>query len=166
MIRKLVSLIAIFCLCLATNEAAQLSLTVYNQNFAVVRQELPLELKAGLNSIQVTDITMHLDHTPRNETVRVYTGNAFDLAGERRRTDFKIDSDRHFLDESFEIKVRNHKEEPVNVRVVEHLYRWINWELSAKSDSFRKIDSQTIEFPITIAPNAEKAITYTVHYTW
>jgi hypothetical protein len=64
-----------------------------------------------------------IDHTPRDEAVRVYTGNAFDLAGERRRTDYKLDLNKQFLDESFENKVRNHKKEPVNVRVLEHLYR-------------------------------------------
>ncbi len=107
-----------------------------------------------------------IDHTPRNETVRVYTGNAFDLAGERRRTDYKLDLNKHMVDESFEIKVRNHKKEPVDVRVVEHLYRWVTWDVSAHSDSFKKIDSKTIEFPVTIAPDEEKTITYTAHYTW
>jgi hypothetical protein len=107
-----------------------------------------------------------IDHTPRNETVRVYTGNAFDLAGERRRTDYKIDINKHMLDESFEIKVRNHKKEPVEVRVVEHLYRWITWDVSAHSDQFKKTDSKTIEFPVTIAPDEEKTIAYTAHYTW
>jgi hypothetical protein len=107
-----------------------------------------------------------IDHTPRNETVRVYTGNAFDLAGERRRTDYKIDHNKHMLDESFEIKVRNHKKEPVDVRVIEHLYRWITWDIPVHSDSFKKTDSKTIEFPVTIAPDEEKTITYTAHYTW
>ncbi|MCL5278420.1 MAG: hypothetical protein M1376_00755 [Planctomycetes bacterium] len=51
-----------------------------------------------------------IDHTPRDETVRVYTGDAFDLVGERRRTDYQIDAMRLWLDESFEIKVRNRKE--------------------------------------------------------
>ena len=37
------------------------ALTIYNQNFAVVHKELPLNLKAGPNKIQVTDITMHLE---------------------------------------------------------------------------------------------------------
>jgi hypothetical protein len=46
---------------LSTDEPVQPSLTIYNQNFAVVRQELPLELKAGVNSVQVTNITMHLE---------------------------------------------------------------------------------------------------------
>ena len=107
-----------------------------------------------------------IDHTPHNETVRIYTGNAFDLTGERRRTNYTIESMKNTATESFEIKVRNHKKEPVDVRVVEHLYRGTNWEISAKSDEFQKKDSQTIEFPVTIAPDGEKVITYTAHYTW
>jgi hypothetical protein len=54
----------------------------------------------------------------------------------------------------------------VEVRVVEHLYRWINWDISVKSDPCRKTDSKTIEFPVTIPPDGEKTITYTAHYTW
>jgi hypothetical protein len=107
-----------------------------------------------------------IDHTPKDETVRVYTGNVFDVTGERRQTDYHIDNGGHTLDESFEIKLRNHKKEPVQVRVVEHLYRWSNWNISAKSDLYRKTDSRTIEFPVTIAPNTEKTVTYTVHYSW
>jgi len=107
-----------------------------------------------------------IDHTPHDEKVRVYTGNAFDLTGERRRTDYRVDTNRQTIDESFEIKVRNHKKEPVDVRVVEHLYRWITWDISAKSDPYRRTDSKTIEFPLTIPPDGEKAITYTAHYTW
>jgi hypothetical protein len=107
-----------------------------------------------------------IDHTPRDETLRIYTGNAFDLTGERRRTDFKLDTRGQKLDETFEIKVRNHKKEAVDVRVVEHLYRWITWDVPVHSDSFKKADSKTIEFPVTIAPDEEKVITYTAHYTW
>ena len=107
-----------------------------------------------------------IDHTPRDETLRIYTGNAFDLTGERRRTDFKSDNRGQKLDETFEIKVRNHKKEAVDVRVVEHLYRWTNWDVTVHSDAFKKTDSKTIEFPVTIAPDEEKIITYTAHYTW
>ena len=107
-----------------------------------------------------------IDHTPRDEKIRVYTGNAFDLTGERRRTEYKVDNSRRMLDESFEIKLRNHKKEPVNIRVVEHLYRWMNWDVPTHSDAFNKTDSKTIEFPVTIAPNGEKTITYTAHYSW
>src|SRR5258708_7161000 len=107
-----------------------------------------------------------IDHTPRNEPVRVYTGNSFDLTGERRRIDYKLDRNKHTVDESFEIKVRNHKKEAVDVRVVEHLYRWLTWDVPTHSDTFKKTDSKTIEFPVTVAPDEEKTITYTAHYSW
>jgi hypothetical protein len=107
-----------------------------------------------------------IDHTPKDETIRVYTGNAFDVVGERKRTSFHVDSRNNWMDESFEIKVRNHKKEAVNVRVVEHLYRWTNWKLTEQSDASRKSDAQTAEFPVTIEPDGEKLVTYTVHYSW
>jgi hypothetical protein len=107
-----------------------------------------------------------IDHTPKDETVRVYTGNAFDVVGERKRTNIRVDSSNRWIEESFEIKVRNHKKEPVNVRVVEHLYRWTNWKLLQQSHQYRKTDAQTIEFPVTIAPNGEQVVTYLVHYSW
>lgn len=107
-----------------------------------------------------------IDHTPKDENVRIYTGNAFDLVGERRRTNYAVDSPRNSATETFEIKIRNHKKEPVVVRVVEHLYRGRNWEIVAKSDEYLKKDSQTVEFPVTVKPDGEKIITYTAHYTW
>jgi len=107
-----------------------------------------------------------IDHTPKDETVRIYTGNAFDLMGERKQTDYVVDNSRRTATESFEIKIRNHKKEPVDVRVVEHLYRGQNWDIPSKSDDFRKTDSHTIEFPVSLAADQEKTITYTAHYTW
>lgn len=107
-----------------------------------------------------------VDHTPKDETIRIYTGNAFDLVGERLRTDYTVDVAHRTASESFEIKVRNHKTEPVDVRVVEHLYRAVNWDIESSSSEYKKTESHTIEFPVTIAPDAEKTITYVAHYTW
>ena len=107
-----------------------------------------------------------IDHTPADETIRVNTGNAFDLVGERRQTNFSVDSNNHQSDESFEIKLRNHKKTPVEIRVVEHLYRWNTWQITDHSDDFTKTDAQTIEFRLTVQPDVEKVIHYTVHYTW
>ncbi len=107
-----------------------------------------------------------IDHTPRDETIRIYTGNAFDLTGERHRTNYSVEPGKTSATETFQIKVRNHKKESVEVRVVEHLYRAKNWEIVSKSDDFQKKDSQTIEFPVTIEPDGERVITYTAHYTW
>jgi hypothetical protein len=107
-----------------------------------------------------------IDHTPEDETIRLYTGNVFDAVGERKRTYFKIDRNGHTVDESFEIRLRNHKKEPMEIRVVEHLYRWNNWDIQKNSDPFNKIDSKTIEFRVTVPADGEKVVTYTSHYTW
>jgi len=107
-----------------------------------------------------------IDHTPADETIRLYTGNVFDAVGERKRTSYHIERNAHWLDESFEIKLRNHKKEPMEVRVVEHLYRWTNWEIAKNSDQFKKLDSKTVEFRVQIPPDGEKVVTYTAHYTW
>jgi len=107
-----------------------------------------------------------IDHTPADETIRLYTGNAFDVVGERKRTDFHVNSQQRWFDESFEIKVRNHKKEAVQVRVVERLYRWTNWQLAEASQKWNKKDAQTVEFPVTVQPDSEGVVRYTVHYSW
>jgi len=107
-----------------------------------------------------------IDHTPKDEKIRVFTGAAFDLTGERKRTVFRNDMGRQMMDEAFEIKVRNHKKEPVEVRVVEHLYRWSTWDITTSSMPFTKTDAQTIEFRVQLQPDEEKKITYEAHYTW
>jgi len=106
-----------------------------------------------------------IDHTPKDETLRVYVGNSFDLAGERRRTEYHVDNDNHAVDETFEIKLRNHKKEPVEIRAVEHLSRYDNWSVKEK-DAYMELDSHTIEFRVTLKPDEEKVITYHVHYWW
>lgn len=107
-----------------------------------------------------------IDHTPKDEMIRIYTGNAFDITGERHRVDYKVNSTARWVDESFEIKVRNHKTTPVEVRVVEHLYRWSTWDISKNSDPFQKVDAQTAAFTVQIPPDGEKIVTYQVHYSW
>jgi hypothetical protein len=107
-----------------------------------------------------------IDHTPENEMLRIYTGNAFDIVGERRRMNYRIDNDKNWIDESFQIQLRNHKKQPVTVRVVEHLYRCDNWQITQKSDEFKKKDSHTIEFTAQIPPDGERTLNYQVHYTW
>ncbi len=109
-----------------------------------------------------------IEHTAKDETVRVYTGNAFDIKGERRQTRFQSQMmpANGFVDEAFEIKLRNHKTEAATVRVVEHLYRWSTWVITQESLPHRQTDSRTMEFDVTLAPGEEKVVTYTAHYTW
>jgi hypothetical protein len=94
----------------------------------------------------------------------VRIGSSFDLTGERKQTDFTQDG--HVITESFEIKLRNHKKEPVKVLVKENLYRWNQWEITASNEKFEKHDSRTIHIPVEVKPDEEKTVTYTVKYTW
>ncbi|MGZ0656947.1 DUF4139 domain-containing protein [Coraliomargarita sp. W4R72] len=107
-----------------------------------------------------------IDHTPKNETIRVYLGNAFDLVGERTRTEFYQHPSRNMMRETFEVEIRNRSEKEVTVQVVEHLYRGSNWEIQKGSDTYEKTDAQTIEFPVTVTANKTKTVSYTVEYTW
>jgi hypothetical protein len=107
-----------------------------------------------------------IDHTPKDETIKLHIGDAFDIVGERKRTDFHVDMSRHVITESFEIHIRNHKDEPVEVLVKETLYRWNNWEITQASHKWTKYDSNTIHFPVKVDKDGEQVITYTVRYTW
>jgi hypothetical protein len=103
--------------------------------------------------------------TAKDETLRIFTGTAFDLAAERKQTDFSVDRAKHTMDEAFAITLRNHKKEPVEIRVVEHLNRWQSWEIVEHSADFTTRDAHTIEFIVRLKPDEEKVARYRVRYT-
>lgn len=105
-------------------------------------------------------------HTPKDEEVLVKLGKAFDVVGEHRQTEFSLNSARNTLTETYEVKVRNHKSESVNVIVQEHMFRWLNWEITKSSEKYEKKDTRLVHFPISLKPDQERVITYTVKYTW
>jgi hypothetical protein len=107
-----------------------------------------------------------IDHTPQGENVKVYTGNAFDLVGERKQTNYTVDHSRRTVDEDFEITLRNRKEKSVEIRVIEHLYRGLNWKITTSSEEYEKKSSRAVEYRVTLEPDEERKITYHVHYTW
>jgi hypothetical protein len=107
-----------------------------------------------------------INHTPRDEQVRLYVGDAFDIVGERVQTDFQVDYDDDWMEESFEITVRNHKDEDIEIRVVEHMFRWSEWSIEDASHEYEKMDAQTIEFTVPVEANGETVVTYTVLYEW
>ena len=107
-----------------------------------------------------------IDHTPKDEAVRLDNGYAFDLAAEKKQTDFEINDGMRRAVERFEIKVRNHKETAVTVRVVEHLWRWANWEISEESLPHEKTAANLAEWAVEVAPDGETVLTYSVIYTW
>lgn len=105
-------------------------------------------------------------HTPRNETLRLRLGSAFDVVGERKRTDWQLDSARKELRETYEIEVRNRKPRETEVVVREYLFRWSQWEILSPSHSFEKKDQQTIDFRVKIPSDGKVTVRYTVRYRW
>lgn len=107
-----------------------------------------------------------IDHTPRNETIQIKLGSAFDVVGERRQVDYRTDTNAKWIEEDIEVKIRNQKDGTANVIVKENLYRWSNWTIKTKSTEYEKVDSRTIQFPLRINKGAEAIVRYTVRYTW
>ncbi len=107
-----------------------------------------------------------IKHTARDEKLMIKVGDAFDVVGERTVTDFAVDHARRTMTESVKVQVRNRKDAPTKVVVREHLYRWTNWSITKQSQDFAKVNANTVEFTVELAPNQVKDVTYTVQYTW
>ncbi len=107
-----------------------------------------------------------IKHTPRNEDLRVKLGNSFDIVGERKQVDFKLDAAAKFLDETFEIEVRNRKQSAAEVVVREYFYRWSQWTLTQSSNKGEKRDAQTMDFKLAIPADGTATLRYTVRYRW
>jgi len=106
-----------------------------------------------------------IDHTPVDEKVRITLGYAFDVVGERKLTNTKRISDR-VSEETWEIEVRNRKNVPVEVLVIEHMYGGTSWELvRASTRNYNKLDANTLEFPVEVKAGSTATISYTVRYS-
>jgi hypothetical protein len=98
-----------------------------------------------------------IDHTPKDEKLRIKMGNAFDVVGSRRQTDWKKTAAGAY-EASFEISIRNHKKEDVVVRVLEPLPG--SWTILSASQEYKKTDAHTAEFTLTIPKDKEVKVTY------
>ena len=107
-----------------------------------------------------------IGHTPRNEKLTLKLGKSFDVVGERRQTDFRVDTEAKWLEESFEISVRNRKEAAVDLVVREYAYRWSQWSLKHQSHASNKRDAQTFDFPLSVPADGEIKVRYTIRYSW
>ncbi|MFN8367209.1 MAG: DUF4139 domain-containing protein [Candidatus Kapaibacterium sp.] len=103
------------------------------------------------------------DHTPKDETLRLYIGDAFDVVATRKQTDVKQLGDRS-NEMSYEVTVRNRKETSTDVYILEHF--WGEWEVTKNNAKFNKLDARSLEFPITLAKGESKTITFTVRTRW
>jgi len=100
-----------------------------------------------------------IDHTPKDEKVRIKLGDAFDVVGSRKQTDWKkIAYDTY--EASYEISLRNHKKEDVVVKVVEPIPG--DWKMLSSSHEYKKTEAFTAEFNIPVPKDKETKLTYRV----
>ena len=104
-----------------------------------------------------------IDHTPKDEKIRLYIGDAFDVVGDYKRTDFKQIAPS-VIEETFQVNVRNHKDTAVDVKVVDHV--WSDWSVVSSSAKYTKKDAHTIEFPVKVPKDGETIVTYTIRTKW
>lgn len=97
---------------------------------------------------------------------QVRVGPARGLRGERERTGYSEVRPLHEYEESFEIRLSNDSDRTVTIRVVEHLYRWPEFEIVKADTEYQATGPQTIEFEPELKPGGRKAIHYTVRYRW
>lgn len=100
-----------------------------------------------------------IEHTPKDEKLRLFLGNAFDIVGERVRSGYKKISDSAH-EETYEIKLRNHKKEDIQVTFSDYIGN--DWKITSFSHAYRAVDASRIEFTVPVKSGKETVITYTV----
>jgi hypothetical protein len=103
-----------------------------------------------------------IEHTPRDETVRLYVGDAFDVVATRRIVSER-NSERS-SETTVELTIRNHKETAADVAVVEHF--WGTWRMLSTTHPANRVDATTAEFPLRVPADSTVTLTYTVRVTW
>jgi hypothetical protein len=104
-----------------------------------------------------------IDHTPRDELVRIKMGEAFDVVGDRRQMEYRVISSC-VSESAWEISVRNHKDEAAEVQIVEPIGG--DWEMISASHEVTKIDARTFSFTVNVPARGDVTIEYRVRVRW
>jgi hypothetical protein len=105
----------------------------------------------------------NIQHTPKDETLKIYVGDAFDVVCERKETDYKkLASNLYELE--FEITLRNHKDLPVTVEVREPVGG--DWEIVNSNFTPEKLDARSVGFQVPIAKDGTSKLTYRIRVKW
>lgn len=105
----------------------------------------------------------NIGHTPKDESVTVHIGNAFDVVAERKQTDFKKIANNVYEME-YEITLRNHKDAPITVEVNEPIGG--TWEILSSSYKFTKTNAFAAQFLVPVAKDGTSVLKYRVRVTW
>jgi hypothetical protein len=101
-----------------------------------------------------------IDHTPKDEDVRVKVGDAFDIVAERKQTDYKVVVTGHMYEYAYEIKIRNHKDGPITVVVNEPIGG--DWEMVSSTFKAEKSAAFAAQFQVPVAKDGEATLAYRV----
>ena len=103
-----------------------------------------------------------IDHTPKDEEVKLTVGNAFDVVPEETMTDSRRIS-QNVEERTYKVEIRNRKKEPVTVTVEKPFYTF--WEITDAGFVYKKKDASTLTFDLTVAAESEASVQYTVRLT-
>jgi hypothetical protein len=104
-----------------------------------------------------------VSHTPKDEKVRVFLGEAFDITAQRLKAnhvDLGFDHGR----ETYEITLKNHKNVDIVVTVVEPLPGWREWRITESNIEYNKVSAYKVEFQVSVKAGGENKLTYTFEY--
>jgi hypothetical protein len=140
---------------------------VYVQFRNAQQNKLGMPLPAGTIRLYKKDATGNqqfigedkINHTPKDEDVRVKVGDAFDIVAERKQTDYKVIA-RNVYEYAYEIKIRNHKEGPVTVIVNEPIGG--DWEMVSSTFEAKKTAAFAAQFNVPVAKDGEATLSYRV----
>ena len=146
---------------------ARIQLSIANSE----RNGLGLPLPAGTVRVYVRDGSAALQlagedaigHTPRDETLLLELGRAFDVLAERTQTDF-TPLGRCRSESAWRIELRNHKDSAVELRVIEHAGG--EWEVLSSSEPHTRIDAGSFRFDVSVPAGKTHSLTYRVRVTW
>jgi hypothetical protein len=104
-----------------------------------------------------------IDHTPRDERVRIKMGEAFDVVGDRRQMEYSVISGC-VSESTWEISVRNHKDDAVDVQLFEPVGG--DWEILSSTHEAERIDAHTFRYIVGVAARGETKVRYRVRVRW
>jgi hypothetical protein len=144
----------------ADNEIKQLSL--FPETRTTAKKVLTVDKADSKGALQFIGEDL-IDHTPKDEKVRVFLGEAFDITCERKKTEVVDLGDNHRR-ETYEIKLKNHKDEEVVVTVIESTPGSREWHILRSNMDYKKVSAYKVEFPVSVEANGENTLTYTIEY--
>jgi len=104
-----------------------------------------------------------IDHTPRDEQLRIRMGEAFDVVGNRRQMEWRV-AGRCESITSWEIELRNRKDEPVEIDVLEPVGG--DWTVVESSHAWQRVDARTFRFRVAVPARDTTTVTYQVRVKW